>query len=264
MNENTKKLIQSIPGLAIQIQVQKKTYSFTHGEVKTKRNYTLGGLYADDNPAPQTKSEVTTASAVSEGVWDNNPTPEMRNHLGDALLVLPETLGRAGVTVLDRQLQTFHNKAKQFKAMILAKYPVGTVIPPTVMKQVEDRMQPYNLNGYTLKVTAIRVTSSNPKNSRKRSDGLYETRQVLRTVFIDRLLNKDELTSILKMIVEAVSKPVLTEVSMTGGYKVSYNQNGGLMFTPHTQTSFKYDGKEMEKSNNFGLPPGVKSSNTRR
>ena len=260
MNEGTKKLIQAIPGLAIHIVVQKKNYSFTHGEIKTKRNYSLGGLYPEDAELSlEDKQENTTSSVCKESVWEDEPSAEVRNNLGNTLRIMPDILRYEGFEVMDEKLKIFHDRAKLVKVKLKANLPNGGVISSAAMKRAEEYMKAYNLSGWTLKVTAIKVSKDIISNGRKRSDGLYEIRQVLRTVYIDKKPSDAGLENIMNIILTSLTKPVVSEMSVTGSYLISTNKNGETIFRPTVTTNFSYQGRDYkETTSNLSVPPGAK------
>lgn len=231
MNTTRKKsLTQQQPGLAIMIQGQKKKYSFTHGEVDTKRSYSLGGLYAEVSSQSETSQEKTTFSSVRESVWGEEPSVSQRDNLGFALRTLPQFFERAGFTVLDDQLQEFHHQAKIVKERLI-KGASGGIVSPADMKKAEDYMEQYNLDGWTMKVVAIRVSEEPFHGSRKRADGLHEKRQTLRTVYLMNKIDQEVTDQIADYLLAAVAGEAVKLESSTAQYK-AVRKNNSVQFIP--------------------------------
>lgn len=252
MTVNNKRLVQEVPGLAIQLVVQKKNYKFVHGDVQSRKVYTVGGLYSD-SLSPEQSSERTTNTYVEESVWVDEPSETMRSNLGSALSVLPEVIQAAGGVVLDDELKEFHHQVKAVKGSLRKGYPDG-VVPARAMAKAEEYMSKYNLEGYTLKVIGIRVSNTSFPGSRKRSDGLFEARECLRSVYVNRLFNQEVLAALANKIARAVVEPILENLEEVRGYAMTEKSDGSIVFSPTKTITGTFEGKEVKKT---ALPPGV-------
>jgi len=260
MNINKQKeLVQSTPGLAVQIIVQRKKYQFKHDDKSTKKTYSLGGLYTDVEDTTNQSGTRNTISGVRENVWLLNPDPTERDNFGNTLMVLPKILESKGFVVLDDKLQAFHKAAKAVKQQ-LAKQAVGGIIPASTMAKAEEYMEQYNLDGYTVRVIAIRTDLTQLKGSRVRSDGLYEARKTLRTVYIDRIMSEEELNDLLKLLADSTTNP-LTEGSRSAEAFAIRNKGDRLIFEPVSVRVTRFNGKEIVNAPR-SAPPGVKAMKT--
>lgn len=258
IQRKSKKLTQTVPGLALMVQGQKKNYSFTHGEVDTKRNYTLGGLYSEVSEVSQTNQEKTTFSSVRESVWGESPDPSSMDRLGFALRTLPTFMSSFNTSLLDDELKEFHYQAKKVKENLLKNSRDG-IIAPADMKKAEGYMEEYNLSGWTLKVIAIRVSEEPFHGSRKRADNLYEKRQSLRSVYIKEDIEQGTLDALLDYLEKAISGEYVEIISTTPMYR-AVKKNDSVLFIPDKEIVGEVIDEEIRVSRE--LPPGVKSLGT--
>lgn len=257
-----RKLVQGQPGLAVQITAQQKNYIFKHGEVQTKKDYTLGGLYSlEEIKPPEAENKRSTETQTLENVWGENPTPAQRENFGNTLYVLPKLLEKLGAKLLDDKLQNFHQAVKKVKSA-LSKDQINGIISLDSMRKAEEYMKQYNVSGYIVKVTAIRVDTKSFAGSRKRNDGLFEARKTVRTVLVDRMLSSLELMKLAKFLADSIAKPIIDEIQISAGFTMDRTKHGTISFTPVIEKIAKNEGEVVQTTSQRRVPNGIKQTSS--
>lgn len=159
----------------------------------------LHGLYStsvDSNTGEVSRTVVNTVFPTPFSTAE--PGTSVRKAFAGNCMYLPQVLANSGFTVVSDQVDQFYKAAN--KANDNLKRNVGKKISTDRIQSIEDQVNQFALNCVELKVKCVRVTKDNPKGSHKRSDGLFAKTSTMRTVYIDRTLSDEAVTSLINNV----------------------------------------------------------------